>query len=124
MIGCSRPQERHRDGQAHVTVHRRVWDGPARATAEQLDQAWPDWLVFYSLGERRFYAIATWPVPEPLTIADESAESLQERMREAEMDSVRRALPAPPPPDSRGGLRSQRPVATPHPPRHPYRRVA
>ncbi|WP_271216099.1 hypothetical protein [Streptosporangium carneum] len=65
-------------------MHRRLWDGPARAEADRLTRAWPAWLVLYSLGRRRFYAIAAWPTPEPSTVADDTAEGLEEQMREVE----------------------------------------
>ncbi|MEV8636158.1 hypothetical protein AB0395_31340 [Streptosporangium sp. NPDC051023] len=83
MIGKSRPGGRHRDGQTHTPVYRRLWDGPARAEAERLDRAWPDWTVLYSLGRRRFYALSSWTTPEPVIIWDDTAEGLEKRMREA-----------------------------------------
>ncbi|MFF0578484.1 hypothetical protein [Streptosporangium saharense] len=54
---------RHREGQPYSLVYRRVWDGPARAEAERLSQVWPEWTVFYSLGKRSFYAVASWDSP-------------------------------------------------------------
>ncbi len=94
MIGRSRAPGRHRAGQPVVpAVHRRLWDGPARAEADRLTRAWPTWLVLYSLGRRRFYAIAAWPAPEPLMVADDTAEGLEEQMREAETAFPEAALP-------------------------------
>ncbi|MEU0519764.1 hypothetical protein [Streptosporangium sp. NPDC006007] len=77
---------RHRAGQARpTTVHRRLWDGPARAQAERLAQAWPSWTVLYGVGSRRFYALATWATSEPLMIEAADAEELERRMYEAVM---------------------------------------
>ncbi|MEV8638286.1 hypothetical protein AB0395_42195 [Streptosporangium sp. NPDC051023] len=126
MIGlrASREPGRHRDGQSPSVVHRRVWDGPARAEAEQLDQKWPDWTVLYSLGNRRFYAVAAWPSPHPVIVEHETATGLEAQMYEAEMTRNAQPTPAPvsgpvsaPPPDRRGGAPSQAPAAAPH---HPY----
>ncbi|MFI7538494.1 hypothetical protein [Streptosporangium sp. NPDC049376] len=86
---------RHRDGLPYAPVYRRVWDGPARAEAERIDQAWADWTVLYSLGRRAFYAVAAWEGPRPVIVADPTAEGLEERMREAEMiRAMRLAAPA------------------------------
>ncbi|MEU1733774.1 hypothetical protein [Streptosporangium sp. NPDC020145] len=76
---------RHRDGQPYAPVYRRVWDGPARAEAERIDQAWADWAVLYSLGRRCFYAVAAWDGPRPVIVEDPTGDGLEERMREAEM---------------------------------------
>ncbi|MEU1879156.1 hypothetical protein ABZ470_17730 [Streptosporangium sp. NPDC020072] len=84
MIGSSRPGGRHRDGRPYSLVHRRVWDGPARAEAESLDQAWAGWTVLYSLGTRRFYGLCSWPSPQPVIVSDTTSEGLERRMREAE----------------------------------------
>ncbi|MBB4920796.1 hypothetical protein [Streptosporangium saharense] len=84
MIGRSRPGGRHRDGLPVATVYRRVWDGPARAEAEVLDQACSGWAVLYSLSERRFFAFCAWPSPQPVIVIDDTAEGLEQRMREAE----------------------------------------
>ncbi|MEV7013794.1 hypothetical protein [Streptosporangium sp. NPDC051022] len=103
MIGrLSRGPGRHREGRPRTAVHRRLWDGPARSEAERLDRQWPGWLVLYSLGERRFHAIASWPAPEPLTVSDDTAEGLERRVREAE-----------------AALARQRPSTPPHPPSDP-----
>lgn len=93
MIGRTRRGGRHRDGQPPTTVYRRLWDGPARSDAETLDRSTPGWSVFYSLSQRRFYAIATWPTPEPLIISDASAEGLQDQMHQAETTLTWRTLP-------------------------------
>ncbi|MEV8637259.1 hypothetical protein AB0395_37015 [Streptosporangium sp. NPDC051023] len=97
MIGliASREPGRHRDGQPPTAVHRRVWDGPARAEAERLDRKWPDWTVLYSLGNRRFYAVAAWPNPRPVMVEDETATGLEARMYEAEMTRNAQPVPAP-----------------------------
>ncbi|MEV8630772.1 hypothetical protein AB0395_03870 [Streptosporangium sp. NPDC051023] len=131
MIGRSRPHGRHRDGQARTKVYRRLWDGPARAEAERLDQAWPDWTVLYSLGNRRFYAVAAWPDPQPVVVEDETAAGLEGRMHKAETARIAlRTAPAAssgvsPSPDRRGGAVSLAPAV----PQNPYpsssrRRVA
>ncbi|MEV7907586.1 hypothetical protein [Streptomyces anulatus] len=113
MIGKSRPGGRHRDGQTHTPVYRRLWDGPAQAGAERLDRAWPDWTVLYSLGNRRFYAVAAWPTPQPVIVEDETAEGLESQMREAETArNTRPAAPVassgvPPSPSSSSGGRRE-----------------
>ncbi|MER7134510.1 hypothetical protein [Streptosporangium saharense] len=94
MIGRSRPAGRHRDGQAHIPVYRRVWDGPARAEAEVLDQACSGWAVLYSLSERRFFGLCAWPSPEPVIVSDDTVEGLEQRMREAETLLILRMPPA------------------------------
>ena len=82
---------RHLAGQARTTVvHRRLWDGPARAQAERLAQAWPSWTVLYGVGSRRFYALATWATSEPLMVEAADAEELGRRMYEAVMDVTAR----------------------------------
>ncbi|MEV8639311.1 hypothetical protein AB0395_47425 [Streptosporangium sp. NPDC051023] len=77
--------------------------------------------MLYSLGQRRFYALAAWPTPEPLIISDDTAEGLAERMREAETAFIRHALPVTQ--DRRGGARSQASAAAPQHP-YPHRRAA
>ncbi|MEU0518807.1 hypothetical protein [Streptosporangium sp. NPDC006007] len=86
---------RHRAGQVRpTTVHRRLWDGPARAQAERLAHTWPSWTILYGVGSRRFYALATWATSEPLMIEAASAEELERRMCEAVMAvTVRRETP-------------------------------
>ncbi|MFF4989238.1 hypothetical protein ACFY19_18755 [Streptosporangium saharense] len=86
---------RHRDGQPYASVYQRVWDGPARAEAERLDQAWANWTVLYSLGKRSFYAVASWDSPQVVVVEDLTSEGLEGRMQEAEMA---RMVPAAPPP--------------------------
>ena len=143
---------RHRAGQTRTAVvHRRLWDGPARAQAERLAQAWPSWIVLYGVGSRRFYALAAWATSEPLMVEAATAEELERRMYEAVMDvTARREIPltapatpaasAPPrppassplpaplasasPPSRRGGVPSPASAAAPHHPRHPYRDAA
>ncbi|MGW4421769.1 hypothetical protein [Streptosporangium sp. NPDC004631] len=86
---------RHRAGQARTSVvHRRLWDGPARAQAERLAQAWPSWTVLYGVGSRRFYALAAWATSEPLMVEAATAEELERRMYEAVMAvTARRETP-------------------------------
>ncbi|MEU0517920.1 hypothetical protein [Streptosporangium sp. NPDC006007] len=131
---------RHRAGQARTSmVHRRLWDGPARAQAERLAQAWPSWTVLYGVGSRRFYAMATWATSEFLMVEAATSEELERRMYEAIMAvTSRREIPltapaslippAPPasssPPSRRGGAPSPAPAAAPHHPRHPYQDAA
>ena len=143
---------RHRVGQARTSVvHRRLWDGPARAEAERLAQAWPSWTVLYGVGSRRFYALAAWQVSEPLMVDATTTEDLERRMYEVVMAvTARREIPltapatpaasAPPrPPASsplptplasstspsrRGGVPSPATAAAPHHTRHPYRDAA
>ncbi|MGW4423433.1 hypothetical protein [Streptosporangium sp. NPDC004631] len=128
---------RHRAGQARpTTVHRRLWDGPARAQAERLAQAWPSWTVLYGVGSRRFYALAAWATSEPLMVDAATAEELEARMYEAVMAVATRretpltapispALPALPVPQSRrGGAPSPASAAAPHHLRRPHRRAA
>ncbi|MFF4990613.1 hypothetical protein ACFY19_25765 [Streptosporangium saharense] len=93
MIGRARRGGRHRDGQPPTTVYRRLWDGPARSDAETLDRSTPGWSVFYSLSQRRFYAIAAWPTPQPLIVSDASAEGLQNQMHQAETTLTWQSLP-------------------------------
>ncbi len=86
MIGrrSSRTSGRHRVGLTPTTVPRRLWDGPARERAQFMDRSTVDWTVLYSLGRRRFYALATWPAPVPVVVEDDTAEGLRARMSEAE----------------------------------------
>ncbi|MEV7013047.1 hypothetical protein [Streptosporangium sp. NPDC051022] len=127
MIGSVRRSGRHRAGQPNATVHRRVWDGPARAEAERLDREWPAWLVLYSLGDRRFYALAGWAAPVPLMVADDTAEGLEERMYDAETAFSRREIHARSwhevHPSGRDGARSHVPAVSPYRSR-PYRDAA
>ncbi|MEV8630909.1 hypothetical protein AB0395_04560 [Streptosporangium sp. NPDC051023] len=124
MIGrAAREPGRHREGQPHSAVHRRLWDGPARAEAERLDRTWLEWTVLYSLGNRRFYAVAGWPSIQPVLIENETATGLEKQMYEAEMTRIAHRAPGPasaPPVDKPGGAFSQAPAAVPHHP-HPYR---
>ncbi|MEV7004881.1 hypothetical protein [Streptosporangium sp. NPDC051022] len=130
MIGLrsSRPPGRHRNGQPHTSVHRRLWDGPARAEAERMERSWPTWLVLYSLGNRRFYAIAGWPAPEPVIVCDDTSEGLEEQMRQQETVFTWQVLPTSSSPTGHGHVSS--PAHVPASPAraavspHPYRRVA
>ncbi|MEV7008346.1 hypothetical protein [Streptosporangium sp. NPDC051022] len=149
MIGLRSPRTagRHRAGQPRTTVHRRLWDGPARAEAERLERSWPAWLVLYSLGGRRFYALGSWPTPQPVIVEGDTAASLEERMRETETTLTWRALPTSPPtltgpiltepnlsgpslsgrgpsPDRHGRSRPPASAVTPYPSRRPHRDAA
>ncbi|MEV7005674.1 hypothetical protein [Streptosporangium sp. NPDC051022] len=73
-------------------MHRRVWDGRARAEAELLGAAWPGWVVLYGTGSRHFHAFAAWPASEPLMLHDLTPEGLEERIREAETIHATAAL--------------------------------
>ncbi|MEV4096116.1 hypothetical protein [Streptosporangium saharense] len=84
---------RHRDGQPYASVYQRVWDGPARAEAERLDQVWSDWTVLYSLGKRSFYAVASWDSPQLVVVEDPTSEGLEERMQDAEMVRMLQTTP-------------------------------
>ncbi|MFD0884635.1 hypothetical protein ACFQ08_08720 [Streptosporangium algeriense] len=93
MIGRFRHSGRHRDGRPLTQVYRRLWDGPARSEAEALDRSIQGWSVFYSLGQRRFYAIAAWPAPEPLIVSGPDAEGLQEQIHQAATTLTWQTLP-------------------------------
>lgn len=89
------PSGRHRAGLPPATVYRRLWDGPARAEAERLDQVWRGWSILYGAHSRRFWAIAAW-TPEPLMVHSNTPEDLEERMHRSETSVAWRTLPAPP----------------------------
>ncbi|GIH62859.1 hypothetical protein [Microbispora siamensis] len=76
---------RQATGRPSDEVHRRYWDAEQRLAAARLDEVEPAWAISYGLGSRRFYAIATWPVPHPLILDATSLDELRELMREAEM---------------------------------------
>ncbi|MEV8634870.1 hypothetical protein AB0395_24760 [Streptosporangium sp. NPDC051023] len=134
----SRSPGRHRAGQPRTSVHRRLWDGPARAEVKCLERSRPDWAVLYSLGRRRFYAIATWPTPEPVIVEDDTAAGLEGQMREKETALTWQSLlvstssPSPATPSSLssagyGGIAALGRAALPQQafaPQHPYRRTA
>ncbi|MFJ2028604.1 hypothetical protein [Streptosporangium sp. NPDC087985] len=80
----ARPRGRHRSGLALSAVPSYTWDHGARAEAVRLGAAWPGWAVLYGTGSRLFYAIATWPTPEPLIVSDRTPDGLQALMNEAE----------------------------------------
>ncbi|GAA3107624.1 hypothetical protein [Streptosporangium carneum] len=124
----SRPPGRHRDGQPHTSVHRRLWDGPARDEAQRLERSMPAWLVLYSLGNRRFYAIARhWETAEPVIVCDDTAEGLEARMREEETAFARTLSVSPLPNGHHDAPSPPRivtsPTRVPGPP-HPYQWVA
>lgn len=75
---------RHTRGQAPIHVRRRTWDAHKRHAAALLDLLEPGWVVFYGLGSRRFFAVATWPAPHPLIVSATEVEELRDLMREAE----------------------------------------
>ncbi|MGW4644624.1 ATP-binding protein [Sphaerisporangium sp. NPDC004334] len=75
---------RHRPGVARTLVPSRRWDAAERAAAQQLDQMEPVWAIWYGVGSRRFYAVATWPLPAPLVLQAGAADELRDLMREAE----------------------------------------
>ncbi|MBB4703733.1 ATP-binding protein [Sphaerisporangium siamense] len=62
----------------------RRWDLFQQAEARHLDQMEPAWCVWYGLGTRHFYAVATWTTPEPLLVEARTAGRLRDLMREAE----------------------------------------
>ena len=88
-----------------------LWDGPARAQAERLAQAWPDWLVLYGVGSRRFYALAAWPTLEPLMVDATTSEELEARRHEAETTAITHPEPPVPTP----GTRRPAPTSNPFP---------
>jgi hypothetical protein len=132
-LRSSRTAGRHRPGQPYTIVHRRVWDGPARAEAERLERSRPAWRVLYSLGDRRFYAIARGTVSEAVIVEDDTAEGLEKRMRE--METLLTWQAPSPSPSSGGGSGAVRPayavtapahgVSSRHTavPRRPFRRA-
>ncbi|GHH73032.1 hypothetical protein GCM10017673_28930 [Streptosporangium violaceochromogenes] len=91
MIGQPRAPGRHRAGQPHSLVHRRLWDGPARDQAEALERSRPGWVVWYGPGSRRFYAAAAWPAPESIMVEAATADDLHDRMNETETALLLRA---------------------------------
>ncbi|WP_405142132.1 ATP-binding protein [Sphaerisporangium sp. NBC_01403] len=60
------------------------WDLAKRAAAQQLDQMEPAWSVWYGVGTRRFYAVATWASSEPLLVLAPTPEELRDLMRDVE----------------------------------------
>ncbi|GHH67116.1 hypothetical protein GCM10017673_13760 [Streptosporangium violaceochromogenes] len=109
MIGQPRTPGRHRAGRPYSLVHRRVWDGPARAEAEYLERSYPGWVVLYGVGTRRFCAMAAWPAPEPVMVEAATAEDLAERMGEAETTLLLRATTPTAPGDPDVSGRPRRP---------------
>ncbi|WP_424528341.1 hypothetical protein ACOZ38_01895 [Sphaerisporangium viridialbum] len=57
---------------------------PKQTAARRLDQIEPAWAIWYGVGTRRFYAVATWPAPEPLIVHARTADDLRDLIREAE----------------------------------------
>ncbi|RCG32013.1 hypothetical protein DQ384_05590 [Sphaerisporangium album] len=66
----------------------RRWDLAKTATAAQLDQVEPGWHIYYSVGLRRFVAIATWRADSPLQVRAATVEELREQMRDAELGAM------------------------------------
>ncbi|MFF4779385.1 hypothetical protein ACFY05_41880 [Microtetraspora fusca] len=85
MSRVTRLRGRHRIGIKHAPVLSRFWDGAARSAARRLDERWQGWLVMYGTGSRLFYAVAAWPVPEPLILTAPTAAELEALMRQHEM---------------------------------------
>jgi anti-sigma regulatory factor (Ser/Thr protein kinase) len=80
----ARPSGRHRRGVPATQVHPRQWDAAQQDSARRLDQTEPAWIVWYGPGARRFYAVATWPAPQPLIVQARTADELRDLIREAE----------------------------------------
>ncbi|MEV6986394.1 ATP-binding protein [Sphaerisporangium sp. NPDC051017] len=57
-----------------------------------MDLTEPVWCVWYGVGARHFYAVATWTAPKPLLVKARTTDELRDLMREAE----RPAPPSPP----------------------------
>ncbi|MFC4530696.1 ATP-binding protein [Sphaerisporangium dianthi] len=89
----ARPRGRHRPGAAPAQVTPRPWDASERAAAEQLDQMEPVWAIWYGMGSRRFYAVATWPLPGPLLVQAGTADELRDLMRASEQAVLYRSGP-------------------------------
>lgn len=125
---------RHRRGEPVMPVPPRPWDVAKQAAARQLNLIEPAWTVWYGLGARRFYAVATWPAPEPLIVQARTADELYDLMREAEQatpsptwlvpDGPAQPSPSPPSPtasataDRPGPTRRTPPPLLPIPPAH------
>ncbi|MFJ2032932.1 hypothetical protein [Streptosporangium sp. NPDC087985] len=108
----ARPRGRHRSGLALSAVPSYTWDHGARAEAVRLEAAWPGWAVLYGTGSRLFYAIATWPTPEPLIVSDRTPEGLETLMNDAETATEGASVPG----ATRVG-RNRHPGRPHHPPR-------
>ncbi|MEO3813652.1 hypothetical protein ABGB17_32045 [Sphaerisporangium sp. B11E5] len=77
---------RHAVGQPYIPVEPGNPDPRARATAVLLDRLEPAWTILYGTWSRRFYAMALFAVPYPLTVEATSAQELTELMRQAEQE--------------------------------------
>ncbi|GLW11140.1 hypothetical protein Misp01_62680 [Microtetraspora sp. NBRC 13810] len=77
----SNPRTGRPSAQPRVRAHRGNHDPAKRAAAARLDEASPLWLVLYSLYRRQFYAVALWPLPEPVTLWARTVEDLAGQMR-------------------------------------------
>ncbi|GAA1266579.1 hypothetical protein GCM10009677_18540 [Sphaerisporangium rubeum] len=60
----------------------------------------PAWSIWYGVGSRRFYAVATWSSPYPLLLAASTAEELRHLMREAERTAPYLLVPRTTTPDA------------------------
>ncbi|MEV6982648.1 ATP-binding protein [Sphaerisporangium sp. NPDC051017] len=63
------------------------WDTTERALAQQLNEVEPAWTVWYGVGSRRFFAIATWGTSTPLIVEGRSIDEVRVLMREVESES-------------------------------------
>ncbi|MEU9887767.1 ATP-binding protein [Sphaerisporangium sp. NPDC051011] len=79
-----RPGGRHRKGAPATRVEPGRWDLVDQAAARQIDMIEPTWAVWYGVGTRHFYAVATWPTPEPLLVHAGTTDELRGLMRAAE----------------------------------------
>ncbi|WP_327046817.1 hypothetical protein OG320_02630 [Microbispora sp. NBC_01189] len=94
MTRDQRPRGRHRDGTEPGVFLRRAWDLDKRAEARRMAAQWPDWTVLYGPGSRRFYAMAAWPVPEPLILEASTAVDLDALLRQETLALVRDGGPS------------------------------
>ncbi|WP_405084296.1 hypothetical protein [Microbispora sp. NBC_01389] len=82
MIRGERSHGRHREGAVPGGWRPRAWDLGQRVTARRLAGSWPGWTVLYGAGSRRFYALATGPVPTPLILEASTAAELEIQLRQ------------------------------------------
>ncbi|WP_405088299.1 hypothetical protein [Microbispora sp. NBC_01389] len=59
-----------------------MWDLAQRADARSIAHRWPGWTVLYGPGSRRFYAMAAWPLPEPVVLRARTAADLEAALHE------------------------------------------
>ncbi|MFC7387291.1 hypothetical protein [Sphaerisporangium rhizosphaerae] len=87
---------RHALGQPYVEVERADRGEPDladRAAAVLLHRMEPAWTIMYGPWSRRFYALALYPTPEPLTVEARTAQDLLTQMRRAEREWMLHARP-------------------------------